>query len=50
MKPVICFEMLFPELDPVEKIARIAGEGFQFVEFWGWRDKDIPALAAACER
>jgi len=50
LKPVICFEMLFPELDPVEKIARIAGEGFQFVEFWGWRDKDIPALAAACER
>jgi len=50
LNPVICFEMLFPGLDPVEKIARIAGAGFQFVEFWGWRDKDIPALAAACKR
>jgi len=50
LKPVICFEMLFPELNPVEKIARIAGEGFQFVEFWGWRDKDIPALASICKQ
>jgi hydroxypyruvate isomerase len=50
LKPVICFEMLFPDLDPAEKIRKIAGQGFQFVEFWGWRDKDIPALAAACGR
>lgn len=48
MKPVICFEMLFPDLDPVEKIGEIAEQGFEFVEFWGWRDKDIPALAAVC--
>ena len=48
MKPVICFEMLFPDLDPVEKIGKIAEQGFEFVEFWGWRDKDIPALAAVC--
>jgi hydroxypyruvate isomerase len=44
--PVICFEMLFPDLDPAQKIARIAEQGFHYVEFWGWRDKDIPALAA----
>jgi hydroxypyruvate isomerase len=50
LNPVICFEMLFPNLDPTEKIRKIAGQGFQFVEFWGWRDKDIPALAAACGR
>ena len=50
MNPVICFEMLFPDLNPTEKIRKIAGQGFQFVEFWGWRDKDIPALAAACGR
>lgn len=50
MNPVICFEMLFPDLDPAEKIGKIADQGFEFVEFWGWRDKDIPALAAACKR
>jgi hydroxypyruvate isomerase len=50
LKPVICFEMLFPDLDPLEKIRRIAGQGFEYVEFWGWRDKDIPAIAATCAR
>ena len=50
MKPVICFEMLFPDLDPPEKIRRIAGQGFEYVEFWSWRDKDIAALAATCTR
>jgi hydroxypyruvate isomerase len=50
LKPVICFEMLFPDLNPVQKIRNIARQGFQFVEFWGWRDKDISALAATCEQ
>lgn len=53
MKPVICFEMIYtdqspPDLDPSEKVARIAEQGFQKVEFWGWRDKDLPALKSAC--
>jgi hydroxypyruvate isomerase len=50
LKPVICFEMLFPDLDPPEKIRRIAGQGFEYVEFWSWRDKDIAALTATCTR
>lgn len=48
MEPVICFEMLFPGLSPEEKVSRIADQGFKAVEFWSWRDKDIPALKAAC--
>jgi hydroxypyruvate isomerase len=50
MEAVICFEMLFPNLPPHEKIARIASAGFRAVEFWGWRDKDIAALREACSR
>jgi len=50
LKPVICFEMLFPELHLLEKIRRIAGQGFEYVEFWGWRDKNIPALTATCSQ
>ncbi|MEW5814510.1 MAG: TIM barrel protein [Spirochaetota bacterium] len=49
MYPVICLEMLFPELDLPEKVERIASEGFQAVEFWGWRDKDLFVLKAACD-
>jgi hydroxypyruvate isomerase len=48
MEPVICFEMLFPNLPPEEKIARIAAAGFSAVEFWGWRDKKISALQKSC--
>jgi hydroxypyruvate isomerase len=50
MQAAICFEMLFPGLDPAEKIRKVAAAGFRWVEFWGWRDKDIPALIASCRK
>lgn len=49
MKPVICFEMLYSDLTPAQKIAKIAECGFNYVEFWGWRDKSIPDILAACD-
>lgn len=33
MKPVICFEMLYSELTPAQKIVKIAECGFTSVEF-----------------
>jgi hydroxypyruvate isomerase len=48
LNAVICIEMLFPELSAYEKIAAIANEGFQNVEFWDWRDKDQAAVAETC--
>jgi hydroxypyruvate isomerase len=48
MEPVICFEMLYPELEAADKIAAVAAAGFDAVEFWGWRDKDLQSLAEAC--
>lgn len=50
MNPVICFEMLYPGLEPEEKIAAVAAAGFSSVEFWGWRDKDLEALRSACDK
>jgi len=47
MKPAICFEMLYPELPSEEKIRRIAELGFHSIEFWGWKDKNLDALAGA---
>jgi hydroxypyruvate isomerase len=40
--------MLYPGLSVEDKIRRIAGHGFSAVEFWGWRDKDIPRTAEVC--
>jgi hydroxypyruvate isomerase len=48
LEAVICLEMIFQDMSPVERIGPIADAGFAAVEFWGWRDKDLPALAAAC--
>ena len=32
----------------MKKLRLIAEAGFQSIDFWGWRDKNIPKLAAAC--
>ena len=48
MKPVICFEMVYSDRKPAQKIAKIADLGFNYVEFWGWRDKSIPDIISAC--
>lgn len=48
MKPVICIEPLYPTLSSEQKIEHIANAGFHAVEFWNWRDKNIPAMLTAC--
>lgn len=50
MKPVVCIDPLFRQFTPEDKIGRIAKAGFQYVEFWGWRDKNVPRLLEACQR
>jgi hydroxypyruvate isomerase len=42
--------MVFPELSAHERVPRIAAAGFDAIEFWGWRDKNLPALQAECVR
>jgi hydroxypyruvate isomerase len=48
IKPVICFEMLFDGEAPERKVEKIAAAGFEYVEFWAWRDKDIEKLKKSC--
>ncbi|MCP4405679.1 MAG: TIM barrel protein [bacterium] len=48
MKPAICLEMIYPELEPVARIKKLADLGFEYVEFWGWQDKDISQLISTC--
>jgi hypothetical protein len=50
MTPSICLDPLYPSLLTEDKIPRVAAAGFRHVEFWGWRDKDIPAIEAACRK
>ena len=50
MNPVICLDPLYPDLSTEEKISRVAARGFSHVEFWGWRDKNIAGVQAACRQ
>lgn len=47
-KVSICIEMLFTEVEFLERPAAAAAAGFQAVEFWGSGNKDLPALQKAC--
>jgi hydroxypyruvate isomerase len=49
-KVSICIEMLFTEVDFLDRPAAAAEAGFKAVEFWGSGNKDIPALKEACAR
>lgn len=45
----VCAEMVFTDLDIVERVRRISSLGFA-VEIWGFADKDLLALAATGAR
>jgi hydroxypyruvate isomerase len=46
-----CIEWLFAEGDATfpERVRRAAAAGLDAVEFWGWRDKDMPGIRAALD-
>ena len=50
MRPAICFEMLYPELEINEKIKKVKDKGFVNIEFWSWRDKNIDSLRNICDK
>ncbi len=43
----VCIEMFWRDRPFAERIPLVAGQGYQAFEFWGWDNKDIPAIAAA---
>jgi hydroxypyruvate isomerase len=44
----ICIEMMFPELPIETRIEKAAAAGFEGIEFWDWRNKDLDALVSQC--
>jgi hydroxypyruvate isomerase len=48
IKKSVCIEMLFTEV-PFEDRFRLAGEfGFDYIEFWSWKDKDVRRIKELC--
>lgn len=42
-----CIEPMYSELPFIERFAAAKKDGFDFVEFWGWTDKDLDAVKKA---
>lgn len=45
-----CIECMYQELPFLERFQAAAADGFPFVEFWSWEDKDLSAVQEASER
>ncbi|MGH7395264.1 MAG: hydroxypyruvate isomerase family protein [Candidatus Methylomirabilales bacterium] len=41
----VCPEMLFPDLPFLTRVERVRAAGFDAIEIWGWKDKDLDGLA-----
>lgn len=44
-----CIEPMYSEPPFPEQFRSAKEDGFQFVEFWSWTDKDLDAVKAAAE-
>lgn len=45
-----CIEPMYAELPFLERFQAAKDDGFDFVEFWSWTDKDLDAVRAAAEK
>jgi len=43
----VCFEMFWRDLAPEARVEKAGALGFKNVEFWGWKNKNLDALAKA---
>lgn len=45
-----CIETMYRELPFLDRFRAAGDDGFDFVEFWSWTDKDLDAVKAAAEK
>ena len=48
MKKSVCIEMLFSEVPFEDRFGRTTESGFDYIEFWSWKDKDIQKIKELC--
>lgn len=49
MKFSCCIEMIYTEVPFVQRFAKAKVDGFSYVEFWNWDNKDISAIKKALQ-
>ncbi|MGN0203163.1 MAG: TIM barrel protein [Coprococcus sp.] len=50
MKKSICIEKIFTEYSFYERFKKVAECGFEYVEFWSWKGKDLKRIKELSER
>lgn len=45
-----CIEPMYAELPFLDRFQAAKEDGFDYVEFWSWTDKDLDAVKAAAEK
>lgn len=50
MKYSLNIEPMFPELDFCDRVKAAKDAGFDYIEFWGWSNKDIKKLKEMCNQ
>ncbi|MEW6672747.1 MAG: TIM barrel protein [Thermodesulfobacteriota bacterium] len=48
MKKSVCIEMLFTEVPFEDRFQCARESGFDYIEFWSWKDKDIQKIKERC--
>jgi hydroxypyruvate isomerase len=49
MKKSVCIEMLFTEVPFEDRFGLTKESGFDYLEFWSWKDKDIHKIKELCQ-
>jgi hydroxypyruvate isomerase len=44
MQYSLCIDSIYPQESLKEKLKKIRQAGFNFIEFWDWRDKDLETI------
>ncbi len=50
LKRSACIEPMYSEIPFLDRFQAAKDDGFDFVEFWSWTDKDLDAVKAAAEK
>ena len=45
-----CIEPMYSEIPFLDRFQAAKDDGFEYVEFWSWTDKDLDAVRAAAEK
>ena len=48
MKKSVCIQMLFSEVPFEDRFGLAKESGFDYIEFWSWKDKDIQKIKELC--